>query len=72
MGYPTGGVAKKAVEVVAYRLKHKGLIAPVIENVEGEVAKEMRLFLENSDAVKSWMRRLRSQRNTRQIPLLIR
>jgi hypothetical protein len=61
MGYPTGGVAKKAVEVVAYRLKHKGLIAPVIENVEGEVAKEMRLFLENSDAVKSWMRRLRSQ-----------
>lgn len=35
MGYPAGGVAKKAVEVVAYRLKNKGLIAPVIENVEG-------------------------------------
>lgn len=61
MGYPHGVAAKKAVEVVAYRLKYKGLIQPVIENVEGEVAKEMRLFLENSDAVKSWMRRLRSK-----------
>ena len=61
MGYPSGGVGKKATEVVAYRLKHKGLIAPVIENVEGEVSKEMRFFLENSDVVKSWMRRLRSQ-----------
>lgn len=61
MGYPSGGVAKKAVEVVAYRLRSKGLIASDIENVEGEVSREMRLFLENSDAVKSWMRRLRSQ-----------
>ena len=61
MGYPSGGVAKKAVEIVAYRLRSKGLIASDIENVEGEVSKEMRLFLENSDSVKSWMRRLRSQ-----------
>lgn len=61
MGYPAGGVAKKAIEVVAYRLKNKGLIESVTEQVEGEVSKEMRLFLENSEAIKSWMRRLRSQ-----------
>jgi len=61
MGYSHGRAAKKAVEVVAYRLKNKGLIESVIEMVEGPVRREMRELAESSDAVKSWMKRLRSE-----------
>jgi uncharacterized coiled-coil protein SlyX len=61
MGYTHGRAAKKAVEVTAYRLKNKGLIEPVIEMIEGPVRKEMRELVESSEAVKCWMRRLRSE-----------
>jgi len=61
MGYTHGRAVKKAVEITAYRLKKKGLVEPVIELVEGPVRKEMRELAESSEAVKCWMRRLRSE-----------
>jgi site-specific recombinase XerD len=61
MGYTHGRAAKKAVEITAYRLKKRGLIEPVIELVEGPVRREMRELVESSEAVKCWMRRLRSE-----------
>jgi hypothetical protein len=61
MGYRNAGASRRATLVVLYRLKRKGLVDSVTEEVEGRVAKEMRVFREESSAVKAWMRRLRSK-----------
>jgi hypothetical protein len=61
MGYRNAGASRRATLVVLYRLKRKGLVDSVTEEVEGRVAKEMRVFREESSAVKDWMRRLRTK-----------
>jgi integrase len=61
MGYAASPASRKAVIVTVYRLKDAGLAEPVTEMVEGPVAAEMRLLVEGSTAVKTWMRRLTSE-----------
>ena len=60
VGYGNPRASRKAVHVVLYRLKRRGLVESVTESVEGVVAAEMRLFREGSPSVAAWMRRLRS------------
>jgi site-specific recombinase XerD len=60
VGYRNPRASRRAVHVVLYRLRRKGLVDSITESVEGVVAAEMRLFREGSPSVASWMRRLRS------------
>jgi integrase len=60
MGYKNGRANRKAVEVVIYKLKSKGYLSSVLEQVEINSTKEKRLFIEQSVAMTTWMNRLSS------------
>jgi integrase len=61
MGYIYGKANKKAAQVVLYRLKRKGLITSVLDVKECPASKEKRLQVESSPAMKSWLKRLKSE-----------
>jgi len=61
MGYAANPSSRKAVIVTLYRLKDAGLAESVTELIEGPVKAEMRLLVEGSPAVNTWMRRLNSK-----------
>lgn len=61
IGYKHGRANRKAADVVLYRLKSKGLANSVLDLKEYPASKLKREQVENSPAIKAWLKRLRSE-----------
>jgi len=61
IGYKHGRANKKSADVILYRLKSKGLITSILDLKEYPATKLKREQVENSPAIKAWLKRLRSE-----------